>query len=330
MPKTIDEWENVFNAFVNNDPNGNGEADEFAFYSHHPDYLYRGNIGWLFGMAEVWSDFFYDDKGKVTYRWLMPQAKECITFLRKAHENKWFPTLMIDDFDTYYPERGNWGKKPIGAKWAWNFQISDELWGGGWVVAPPPKGNTIGRYSIIYPRYWGITKEAEDPELAIKWLDYLLATREGNSLGWWGFEGEQYNIKDGVYFRVPRADMSEALQKKTDNEVCASFGERPRFDVVDTYSTQFADPSVQKTNAAIASFLRVPFPGMMPVEAELDGYNLWRDNEGTAYANEMIIRFIGGEEPLDNWDQFIAQLKKLGVDEITAAKQSMYDRYKKF
>jgi putative aldouronate transport system substrate-binding protein len=99
---------------------------------------------------------------------------------------------------------------------------------------------------------------------------------------------------------------------------------------VDTYSTQFADPSVQKTNAAIASFLRVPFPGMIPVESELDGYNLWSDNEGTSYANEMIIKFIGGEEPLDNWDQFIAQLKKLGVDEITAAKQSMYDRYKSF
>ena len=68
----------------------------------------------------------------------------------------------------------------------------------------------------------------------------------------------------------------------------------------------------------------------MPLGNEVDGYEMWNENEGTDYANEMIIKFISGEEPLDNWDQFIAQLRRLGLDEIIAAKQSMYDRYQEF
>ncbi|MCK4514388.1 MAG: extracellular solute-binding protein, partial [Spirochaetaceae bacterium] len=327
MPQTIEDWENVFDAFVNDDPNGNGEADEFAFYAYHPDYLYRGNIGHLFGMPEIWSDFFYDDAGNVTYRWLMPQAKALVEFLRKGYLNQWFPTLMIDDFDTYYPERGAWGQKPIGAKWSWNFQMNGE---NGFEFAPPPEGSIIGTYGIVYPRYWAITADCEDPVLAIQWIDYLMATRAGVTLSLWGFEDEHYTIEDGVYYKIAPADMTEEEQAKKADEVCASFGERPRIEVADNLAAANAHPVVQETNALLAPFSRSPFPDLMPLGNEVDGYEMWNDNDGTAYANEMIIKFISGEEPLDNWDQFIAQLRRLGLDEIIAAKQSMFDRYQDF
>jgi putative aldouronate transport system substrate-binding protein len=40
----------------------------------------------------------------------------------------------------------------------------------------------------------------------------------------------------------------------------------------------------------------------------------------------MISKFVTGKEPMENWDTFVAQLKKLGAEEVTRAKQAQYDR----
>ena len=45
------------------------------------------------------------------------------------------------------------------------------------------------------------------------------------------------------------------------------------------------------------------------------------------YFDEMVYRFILGEEDLANFDAFRAQLAKLGIEEACAIYQSAYDRY---
>jgi len=44
------------------------------------------------------------------------------------------------------------------------------------------------------------------------------------------------------------------------------------------------------------------------------------------YVNPMIRKFIIGEEPLANWDTFVAQLKKYGIENQLKAYQSAYAR----
>ena len=50
-------------------------------------------------------------------------------------------------------------------------------------------------------------------------------------------------------------------------------------------------------------------------------------NEINTYAAEMFNKFIMGQEPLDNFDQYLEQIKNMGVDEAIAIQQGAYDRY---
>ena len=42
---------------------------------------------------------------------------------------------------------------------------------------------------------------------------------------------------------------------------------------------------------------------------------------------EFTSKVIIGEESLDNWDSFVANIKSMGIDEIVATYQAAYDRY---
>jgi hypothetical protein len=77
-------------------------------------------------------------------------------------------------------------------------------------------------------------------------------------------------------------------------------------------------------------YIRPNFPKALPIGSEVEAFAIWGENGGGGVANDWIYNFIGGKEPLENWDQFIAQLKKLGVDDYVAGGQSMYDRYINF
>jgi putative aldouronate transport system substrate-binding protein len=52
-------------------------------------------------------------------------------------------------------------------------------------------------------------------------------------------------------------------------------------------------------------------------------------NEVTTYTNEMMLKFIIGQEPLSNYSKFIEQLKKLGLEEEIKIRQKALDAYNK-
>ena len=45
------------------------------------------------------------------------------------------------------------------------------------------------------------------------------------------------------------------------------------------------------------------------------------------YVDEMVLKFIVGTEPLDNWDTFVSTVEGMGLQEALDAMQSAYDRY---
>jgi len=49
----------------------------------------------------------------------------------------------------------------------------------------------------------------------------------------------------------------------------------------------------------------------------------------TTYIDEMTIKFITGEEPIDNFDKYIAQLKEFGIEKVTKFRQDALGRYNK-
>lgn len=59
-------------------------------------------------------------------------------------------------------------------------------------------------------------------------------------------------------------------------------------------------------------------------EAEQMDY-LWTDMQ--AYLNESIASFVSGSISLDTWDQYVAALAGMGLEEYMSIYNAMYQRY---
>ena len=46
-----------------------------------------------------------------------------------------------------------------------------------------------------------------------------------------------------------------------------------------------------------------------------------------SYVKENVLKFITGQESMDNWDAFVAQVKESGIDEVISITQTALDRY---
>ena len=51
------------------------------------------------------------------------------------------------------------------------------------------------------------------------------------------------------------------------------------------------------------------------------------NNEVFTYCDEMVLKFITGAEPLDNFDQYVETIKSLGIEEALAMEQEGYEAY---
>ncbi|MBQ6846339.1 MAG: hypothetical protein IJO61_04335, partial [Oscillospiraceae bacterium] len=47
-----------------------------------------------------------------------------------------------------------------------------------------------------------------------------------------------------------------------------------------------------------------------------------------SYTEEMLTKFMLGQESLSNFDKFVETLNSMGVDEVLGAYKSAYDRVK--
>lgn len=50
-------------------------------------------------------------------------------------------------------------------------------------------------------------------------------------------------------------------------------------------------------------------------------------NEVQTYVDEMIVKFIMGNEPLSNWDTFVKRLKSMGIDKVLKVYNDTYTEW---
>ena len=48
-------------------------------------------------------------------------------------------------------------------------------------------------------------------------------------------------------------------------------------------------------------------------------------NEITTYENSMMVKMIMGLEPIEKFDEYVAQIQELGIDEVLTVYQDAYD-----
>ncbi len=341
IPTTIDEWYTVLKAFKEQDPNGNGLADEIPMTSPANISSVENAYAYFasgFGLtAPVSVQFYPDDNGVIVDQYRLPEFKEYLTFINKLYTEGLIDPALFEQTDKLnaMASENVMGTFAAYADSSTTYQKAAIAGGAAdahYQVVPPPvgpdgkMGRQLGRSLTGF--MYSITKDCENPELVIKWIDYQYANPEGRDLMHYGLEGFHWVWDETGEKRV----WTDEVAHNPDNLAIYNVLRRDG-----AYATQFTNRTKEFFSMMVEDYVledvQAVLPGIVPAypaviatAEENRRYNsLMADL--TTYQDEMIQKFIMGQVSLDRFDEFVSTLEAMGADEVLSIKQTQYDRY---
>lgn len=189
-------------------------------------------------------------------------------------------------------------------------------------------------YNKLSPSVWEtssfvITSENENPEAAVRWMDYFYS-EEGAKLYYMGVEGETYEedggeIKYMDHILNPEGDMTfeQAIAKQL-TWLGAISG------IIKADYFQGGETAPQSMEAAEKIEPYIPdeiWPRFTFTEEE----NKVLEATGSdvdKYVEEMRDKFISGDVDFSQWDSYVDTIEKMGaLDELMEVYQAAFERY---
>lgn len=343
MPTTTKEFKEVLKQFMNNDPNGNGVNDEIPLDLQED--LPTGLYG-AFGVP-VYKDLWYlDDNSQVHWAPVEDGYRRALTYYRDLYQEG----LIGKDF--YNQNITDIMKKIEGTVSTVGCFVTDGVTdklsaerAEEYVVVPPLSdelGNctwTNQEVEAIWPEWFVVTSSCKYPEIAVRLADYFYST-EGTYTALYGPEGKDnlwYFNEDGkVVFTDPENKETKKLELTPGYSMphyrSTAFNEAAYVEEDESKLTPKERIERRNKKAQIELYFPVMNKNSLPkskfslenmkkynaISPDLDDYT-WRKN------------FLMGEASLENeWDSYIANMKKLGSDDLIRIKQESYDEYLKW
>lgn len=336
VPETIDDWTNVLTAFKEQKNIGTP-------YTATNDYFNsRNSFNGAYGVGHR----LYLDGNVVKYGPLEDGYKE---YLRKM--NEWYKAGLIDPYYVVNTKDAVDAKMLNGTAGATNANIGNSL--GVYlnrmekkdlkynlVCAPYPVLNKGGRNDFcqfetdVYNSYLAISTSCENPEKAVQWIDYWYSD-EGYRLMNFGVEGKTHNMIDGtpcytdeILHNSDDLSVNEALSLH-----CRATQSAPGLRQAPEYLEQYYKYPQQVEgykmwSANVDNTRKRMLPsGLMPMGDEVDEM-LILSTDIEVYVEDMCMKFITGEEPIENYDKFRTELRtSFHIDRFLGIQQNMYNRY---
>jgi len=293
----------------------------------------RENFTWLDSLIGMYGVSVFGGtvvNGELVPSNTAPQMKQALGFIRQLMEEG----LLDPEFMSN--KRNTWEQKiqsGQAAVWThapdlivdWQARLDQSLPGSGAKVAiiPTPKASGVeqaGFGRLPYNKTFSVTKAAKNPEQAVKLLDWL-ASPEGEKFVNFGIPGDTYTEDNGNIFYNRQLDLDRQTQ-----------GMRSlQFNIIG-WNEDYA--KLQQGEAAIALLSQAY--GV----ASTDGYDsvtLGMVNPksplpevgefgtaGTLFV-ETAAKIVLGEKPLDYFDEYVANWRKLGGDALVKEATEWYN-----
>jgi len=349
LPTTTTAFKEVLKSFKNQDANKNGSiSDEIPFIicGDIPYSLYAP-----FGLnayTNVWT--LDQSTGKVVYGAGTEEYRTGLKYYKGLYDEK----LLYSNFrGTSYTQVKEWTSgnvQTVGVFTAnsWNEACSAEAYYKNYTLLPPltgPNPSTSTYCKVEFENLWDswavLLDVCEYKEVAVRLLDWLYS-KEGTITSTYGPRGNywDYNSKGLVEFNTDKIPKG-----KTASEYILSL--TPQYPIPhytpqsseDWYADVKADTSTYegKATAAYEASYAAMYKKVLPkyiyphLSLTYSESKALTEKNGDyfSYAFNMRWNFIGGTASLDNdWDSYVAQLKKLGISNSAAAYQTAYNRYK--
>lgn len=346
-PKTLDDWYNVLKAFKTDILEANGVTDIAPMMGGNGNLfgsiLQFGNALGLHGLYS--SGWHADESGQVHYDFIDERFKQLIGWFNKLYsEGLLDPRFHESTHEdrTQLVTTNNVGVDAdfINRAVEWNrVQEQAGVPDANWVIAIPPVSE---QYPDPYYELYGplsgwvcVTPNAGNPELAIRWLDYIWASDEGNTLVSYGLENITYTVAENNELRFTEW-VTDNPQGLDPNSALRYYGAMPYFLWIranrgplseQAWDITRINPDAEANAKKVGPYLIPAFPNVLPTSEESDEMaGILADLD--TYMEETILRMVLGQQELESgWEEYISTMQGLGVDRLVEIKQEQYDRF---
>ena len=174
-----------------------------------------------------------------------------------------------------------------------------------------------------------ISVQADDPELILSFFDYFF-TKEGADIANYGIEGESFNYDENG---VPQyTDLIANNPDYTLQQISLQYTWSDIPTIVDR-DRSFAPTYTQDSLEAIDLYTKstdgaYEMPSRLSFTTDESEEYASTIGDIETRADEQIVRFVIGELNFDSdWDDFVQELKDMGLERCVELKQAALDRY---
>ncbi|WP_181592696.1 extracellular solute-binding protein [Paenibacillus sp. YN15] len=314
-PQTSGEFLDMLRAFRDGDPNGNGLPDEIPFSS-------REKLEWadnIFGMFGINPDSNVLYQGEIIPGFVHPNMKEALGFMRTMYQEGLLDKEFLTNSRAMWDQKiksdlvGVWNHVVFGVYDPWQKELSSLIpeKRPNVEAISTPRGagyeGSLGRVEKPVLKTFIVYKETKHPEAAVRMMDWLIS-EEGQLFAELGVEGISYTRKNGAIQYNAKNDRD--LRWRSAVFMLHGFRDQAQKALINN------EESYRKLLRSIEISRKegIPNPtsGMPPSDTMTKKPDLTYKGTFQEAATSIIL----GEKPLDTFDDFVAEWKTQGGEDI--------------
>jgi putative aldouronate transport system substrate-binding protein len=321
----------VLKAFKTRDPNGNGIADEIPWYA-----LWNSSNTVMFDITSFHGAFgeWLVKDGKVYYTPTSEEYRQGIEWFIDLYKAGVVPSEYFTmSSDQYYATGADTTIQRFGFITDWVADATIGQNSKDFIAIPPPAAPNGKRYvgplnEGIRPNNFMITTKCKNPEVVARWVDQFYTTDATFQKTFGAFGDTTAKEADGTYVELPlsaTSSMYAGIGGLDARKWIRGSGDCGPGYWPDGTKARSDDPKL------ILDQIYLPYLDMSLVEPP----NLKPTSEQTAeraslqvpitsYVITTVSEWITRGQ-ITNWDGYIAQMRQMGLDRLTANHQAVYD-----
>jgi putative aldouronate transport system substrate-binding protein len=336
IPQTTDQFLNTLKAFKDNDVNGNGKKDEIPF-----SFIYGAAIQGLnslagsFGYADT-PEHLAIDNGKVVYVPIQKGYKDFANYMNQLNKLGLVDPESFTQSVNIYQTKIKSTEPIMGAYFLWDQSYLFGKIDTGYVPVPALKGpDGHQQWQKSNTKFvvggFAISSANKNAGITLQWFDQIY-NPDTSVEHFWGPIGRNVQKNaDGTYQFLPTpAGVAPGTyrQQEAPGNVATVMLNRELLDKVKQEDDILWKEKRDLLNLYAKNQPKEVYPNVLMTQEDTERLVVLTTDINT-YVKDTLAKWIinGGAD--NEWDAYLAQLKKMGIDEMIKIYQKYYDASKK-
>ncbi|WP_158289294.1 extracellular solute-binding protein [Paenibacillus flagellatus] len=300
----------------------------------YPDsypFVFRHGLGTMSTFAPSFGIYpsFHEDMntGKMKYGATDPGFKTLIEYLYKFNKEGLIPPDWLSMDYKSWTQFITTNKSFITVQYIGQIEtMNAELKNGAHLkFMPPPLGKGSKPYlpkGDIEVFGFGVSSKTKKLDAVLRFLDFAYS-KEGKDILSWGKEGETYTYENGKRKLLPQFKTPVDLRKEAGIMTAGTYG------LFDYEAMMSLSNDNERYSYQEAEKYRFPIVEVLPPLKPEESMSISAlQDQIEKYYKTSVTKFILGETPLSQWDAYVSELDKMGLQKLLGVYQTGLDRIK--